>query len=304
MAMLGRKLLRRRSKEDLIFDLANLVLLTGAFILVLYPLYFIVIASISNPDKIYSGEVILFPKDITFDGYARIFKSDMIWKGYFNSILYAAVTTTISLSLILTSAYTLSRKDFIGRKIFMMFFIITMFFSGGLVPTYLVIKQLGMLNTIWAVVLPGAVGVWNIIIARTFFQLTIPDQLREAAFIDGCNNTRFFFQFVLPLSKPIIAVMVLLHVVGSWNSFFDALMYLQDESMYPLQLVLRNILIQNDVGTTGSMISDLQSYAAQQHVAELLKYGVIIISTAPLLILYPFLQKYFVHGTLVGSIKE
>jgi putative aldouronate transport system permease protein len=263
-----------------------------------------VIASISNPDKIYEGEVIHFPQDITFDGYARIFKSDMIWKGYFNSILYAVVTTTISLSLILTSAYTLSRKDFVGRKIFMMFFIITMFFSGGLVPTYLVIKQLGMLNTIWAVVLPGAVGVWNIIIARTFFQLTVPDQLREAAFIDGCNNTRFFFQFVLPLSKPIIAVMVLLHVVGSWNSFFDALMYLQDESMYPLQLVLRNILIQNDVATTGSMISDLQSYAAQQRVAELLKYGVIIVSTAPLLILYPFLQKYFVHGTLIGSIKE
>jgi putative aldouronate transport system permease protein len=304
MATLRQKLMRRRSKEDLIFDIANVVMLTLAFILVVYPLYFIVIASISNPDKIYAGQVTIFPADITFDGYARIFKSDMIWRGYLNSIVYAVLTTIISLSLILTSAYTLSRKDFIGRKIFMLFFIFTMFFSGGLVPTYLVIKQLGMLNTIWAVVLPGAVGVWNIIIARTFFQLTVPDQLREAAFIDGCNNTRFFFQFVLPLSKPIIAVMVLLHVVGSWNSFFDALMYLQDESLYPLQLVLRNILIQNDVATTGSMISDLQSYAAQQRVAELLKYGVIIISTAPLLILYPFLQKYFVHGTLIGAIKE
>lgn len=304
MATFAQKLLRRRSKEDLVFDIANVVMLSGAFILVLYPLYFIVIASISNPDKIYAGEVILFPKDITFDGYLRIFKSEMIWRGYFNSILYALLSTSISLALILTSAYTLSRKDFVGRKIFMMFFIITMFFSGGLVPTYLVIKQLGMLNTIWAVVLPGAVGVWNIIVARTFFQLTIPEQLREAAFIDGCNNTRFFLQFVLPLSKPIIAVMVLLHIVGNWNSFFDALMYLQDESMYPLQLVLRNILIQNDVATTGSMISDLQSYAAQQRVAELLKYGVILVSTAPLLILYPFLQKYFVHGTLMGSIKE
>lgn len=304
MATLRQKLIGRRSREDLIFDIANVAMLTLALILVLYPLYFIVIASISNPDKIYAGEVMLFPKDISFDGYVRIFQSDMIWRGYFNSILYAVLTTVISVSLILTSAYALARKDFIGRKIFMIFFLITMFFSGGLVPTYLVIKQLGMLNTVWAVVLPGAVGVWNIIIARTFFQLTIPDQLREAASIDGCNNTRFFFQIVLPLSKPIIAVMVLLHVVGSWNSFFDALMYLQDENMYPLQLVLRNILIQNDVATTSSMISDLQSYAAQQRVAELLKYGVIVVSTLPLLILYPFLQKYFVHGTLIGSIKE
>lgn len=304
MATLRQKLMRRRSKEDLVFDIANVAMLTLALILVLYPLYFIVIASISNPDKIYAGEVMLLPQDITFDGYVRIFQSDMIWHGYFNSILYAVLTTLISVSLILTSAYALSRKDFIGRKIFMIFFLITMFFSGGLVPTYLVIKQLGLLNTVWAVVLPGAVGVWNIIIARTFFQLTIPDQLREAAFIDGCNNTRFFFQIVLPLSKPIIAVMVLLHVVGSWNSFFDALMYLQDESMYPLQLVLRNILIQNNVSTTASMVSDIESYAAQQHIAELLKYGVIVVSTLPLLILYPFLQKYFVHGTLIGSIKE
>jgi putative aldouronate transport system permease protein len=304
MATLAQGLLRRRSKEDLIFDIANVVMLTGAFVLVLYPLYFIVIASISNPDKIYAGEVTLLPQGITFDGYQRIFKSDMIWRGYANSILYAGLSTLISVTLILTSAYALSRKDLAGRNIFMAFFIFTMFFGGGLIPTYLVVKQLGMLNTIWAMVLPGAVGVWNIIIARTFFQLTIPDQLREAAFIDGASNFRFFMQFVLPLSKPLIAVMVLIHIVGNWNSFFDALIYLTDEKMYPLQLVLRNILIQSDVATTQSMITDIQSYAAQQRVAELLKYGVIIVSTAPLLIIYPFLQKYFVHGTLIGAIKE
>jgi putative aldouronate transport system permease protein len=304
MATLPKGLLRRRSKDDLLFDIVNVVMLTGAFILVLYPLYFVVIASISNPDKIYAGEVWILPQDVTFDGYRRIFNSEMIWRGYANSILYAGLGTAISVVLILTSAYALARKDFVGGNIFMLLFIFTMFFGGGLIPTYLVVKQLGMLNTIWAMVIPGAVGVWNVIIARTFFQLSIPDQLREAAFIDGCSNTRFFFQFVLPLSKPLIAVLVLLHIVGYWNSFFDALIYLQDEDMYPLQLVLRNILIQSDVSTTGSMISDIESYAAQQRVAELLKYGVIIVATAPLMIIYPFLQKYFVHGTLIGAIKE
>jgi putative aldouronate transport system permease protein len=304
VATLAQGLFRRRSREDLLFDIANVAMLTGAFILVLYPLYFVVIASISNPDKIYAGEVWLLPQGVTFDGFRRIFSSEMIWRGYANSILYAGLGTLISVALILTSAYALARKDLVGGKVIMLLLIFTMFFGGGIIPTYLVVKQLGMLNTVWAMVLPGAVGVWNVIIARTFYQLSIPDQLREAAFIDGCSNTRFFFQFVLPLSKPLIAVMVLIHVVGNWNSFFDALIYLTDEKMYPLQLVLRNILIQSDVATTGSMITDIQSYAAQQRVAELLKYGVIIVSTAPLLIIYPFLQKYFVHGTLIGAIKE
>jgi putative aldouronate transport system permease protein len=195
----------------------------------------------------------------------------------------------------------LSRKDFVGRSVFMWFFMFTMFFGGGLIPTYLLIKDLNMINTIWALVVPGAAGVFNIIIVRTFFQSTIPDEMREAAFIDGCSNTRFFLGMVLPLSKPIIAVMVLYHVVGFWNGFFDAMIYLNEETKFPLQLVLRNILVQNQVNS--SMMIDVESYAAKLRVTELIKYGVIIIASLPLLILYPFLQRYFVKGVMIGSIK-
>ncbi|MNR07420.1 Lactose transport system permease protein LacG [compost metagenome] len=216
-------------------------------------------------------------------------------------MLYAIVGTAISVALILLAAYPLSRKDFIGRNFFMWFFMLTMFFGGGLIPTYLLVKDLGMLNSIWALVLPGAAGVFNIIIVRTFFESSIPDEMREAAFIDGCTNTRFFLSIVIPLSKPIIAVMVLYHVVGFWNGFFDALIYLNDQAKYPLQLVLRNILVQNQVGS--NMMVDVESYSAKLRVTELIKYGVIIVASLPLLILYPFLQRYFVKGAMIGSIK-
>nr|WP_237690878.1 carbohydrate ABC transporter permease [Paenibacillus caui] len=285
----------------MLFDAANYILLTLIMLTVLYPLYFILIASISDPNLVYSGEVWLFPRGFTWDGYDRIFNDSSIWRGYANSILYAVVGTLIGVSLTVLAAYPLSRKDLVGRGTIMWFLLATMFFSGGLIPTYLLIKDLNMLNTIWALALPGAGGVFNIIIVRTFFQSSLPDEMWEAASIDGCSNWRYFLSIVLPLSKAIIAVMVLYHIVGFWNGFFDALIYLNDEKKYPLQLVLRNILVQNQVNA--NMMVDVESYAAKMRVTELIKYGVIIVSSLPLLILYPFLQKYFVKGVMIGSIK-
>lgn len=294
-------LLKRKTKGDVVFDIINYSLLTICMLLILYPLYFVLIASFSDPNLIYSGEIWLFPKGLTLDGYERIFADSTIWIGYGNSLLYAVVGTAISLAITLMAAYPLARKDLIGRGPIMWFFVFTMFFGGGLIPTYLLIKDLNMINTIWALVVPGAAGVFHIIIVRTFFQSTIPDEMREAAFIDGCSNTKFFLGMVLPLSKPIIAVMVLYHVVGFWNGFFDAMIYLNEESKFPLQLVLRNILVQNQVNS--NMMIDVESYAAKLRVTELIKYGVIIIASLPLLILYPFLQRYFVKGVMIGSIK-
>ncbi|KRF06870.1 sugar ABC transporter permease [Paenibacillus sp. Soil766] len=290
-----------KSTADKWFDALNILLLSGFAMLILYPLYFVVIASISEPDQIYAGHVWLWPKGFTLEGYTRILSDPQIWTGYGNSIVYAVTSALISVALTIGAAYPLSRKDFYGRNVIMLFFVFTMFFSGGLIPTYLLVKQLGMVNTIWSVILPSAVDAFGIIIARTFFQSSIPDELREAAFMDGCRNTRFLWSVVVPLSKPIIAVLVLFAVVRQWNGFFDALIYLENEKLYPLQLVLRNILVQSQ--PIGDMVSDIDSLLAKQRVSELIKYGVILIAAAPLLILYPFLQRYFVKGVLIGSVK-
>ena len=290
-----------KSKEDKIFDTVNFIFLTLICLAVLYPLYFVVIASISNPDLVYNGSVWLLPKEITFEGYKRIFSDPKIWLGYKNTIIYTVLGTAVQVSLTLMAAYALSRKDLYGKSFFMLMILFTMFFSGGLIPTYLVVKDLGMLNTMWAMIIPKAIAVWNLIVARSFFESSIPNELLEAGKIDGCSNTRFFLKIVLPLSKPIIAVMVLFYAVGNWNSYFDALIYLNDESLYPLQLILRNILIQNQLSV--QMLSDLDNLAAQQHVGEIIKYGVIIVAAIPLLIVYPFVQKYFVKGVLIGGVK-
>jgi putative aldouronate transport system permease protein len=291
---------KRKSNSDRWFDITNYTLLIGFTLMIIYPLYFIMIASFSDPNRIYEGDVWLLPRDITFEGYARIFRDSAIWIGYKNSILYAMLTAIIGTSLAIMAAYPLSRKDFYGRNIFMLFFVITLFFNGGLIPTYLLVRQLHLMDTIWAVVLLAAVDAFVIIIARTFFQ-SLPEELREAANIDGCTNMRYIWSFVLPLSKPIIAVLVLFAVVRQWNGFFDALIYLDDSNKYPLQLILRNILIQNQ--PTGSLVDDIQTALERQRISELIKYGVIIIAALPLLILYPFLQRYFVQGVFIGSVK-
>ncbi len=279
------------------------LILTAAIASIIYPLYFIVIASVSEPSAILNGEVWLWPQGFTLEGYAAIFSEPSIWRGFGNSILYTTLSTAISVSIIICGAYALSRKDLPGRKFFTLLFIITMFVNGGMIARYLVVQNLGMLNTIWAVVLPGAVGVWNLIIARSFFEGNVPDELRDAAQIDGANDFRFFFRIVIPLSKPLIALMVMIHLVANWNAWFDALIFLQDQNRFPLQLVLRNILIQTEV-TTGVGTGAMDGFAAAQRLGELIRYGMIVVSSAPLLIALPFMQKHFVKGALLGAVKS
>jgi putative aldouronate transport system permease protein len=288
---------------DRLFNIFAFIVLTLTLIVVFYPLYFLVIASVSSPDAIYSGQVWLWPQNVTLEGYQRIFADPSIVTGYRNSAMYTVSGTVISVALTLMAGYALSRKDLVGRNVIMVFLVITLFFDGGLIPRYLIVRDLGMLNTMWAMILPNAVSVFNIIIARTFFEMTIPDELREAASIDGASNAQFFVQVVLPLSTPIIAVLVLVYAVGNWNSFFDALIFITDENLYPLQLVLRNILTQSDITANSAMLTGVSSYADQQRVTELIKYGMIIVASIPLVVLYPFLQRYFVKGMMIGAIK-
>lgn len=295
------KLGKRKSREDIVFDSVNYTLLVLVVLIVLYPLYFVIIASISDPNLVGSGHVWLFPKGFTLEGYKRIFNDSSILTGYKNSIIYAAVGAVVTVVLTVTAAYPLSRKDFYGKNFFMAVFMVTMFFGGGLIPTYLVVKDLHMLDTVWAMVIPNAVGVFNLIITRTFFAMSIPEELREAAAIDGCSDMGYFTKVVIPLSKPIIAVIALFTIVGQWNGYFDALIYINKENHYPLQLILRNILIQSQ--PQNGMVVDVDTLLAKERVRQLIQYGVIIVSTLPLLIIYPFLQKYFVKGVMIGSIK-
>lgn len=290
---------------DRIIRILIYVFLGFATLIVLYPLVYIISASISNPADVNSGKMWLFPKGITFEGYRIIFENGAIWKGYLNTVFYTVLGTTINLGVTIPAAYALARKDFAGRNLFMAMFVLTMFFSGGLIPTYLVVKSLGLIDTIWAMVLPNAAAVWNIVIARVFFQSTIPKELEEAAIIDGASNFKMFFKIILPLSMPIIAVMGLFYGVGHWNGYFNALIYLSDKELFPLQLVLREILVLQEMSSqntdvTGSMAEAMHS---KQQLAAVIKYGVMIVSTLPIIIVYPFLQRFFVKGVMIGSLK-
>lgn len=296
----------RETRQDKIFLTLNYIYVTIAFLLVAYPLVYMISASISNPKEVASGAMWLFPKDITFEGYERVLQDQRIWSGYANTILYTVVGTAVNLAFTIPAAYALSRRDLVGRGFFMGVFMFTMFFGGGLVPSYLLIKELGMINSMWALILPSAASVWNIIVSRTFFQGTIPSELQEAAQIDGCSNFKLFFKIVLPLSMPIIAVMALFYGVGHWNSYFSAMIYLNDSAKYPLQLVLRQILVLQEMSAQGSGMMDGSSASAlnnKAEVAALVRYAVIIVSTLPVIIIYPFLQRYFVQGVMIGSVK-
>nr|WP_054950444.1 carbohydrate ABC transporter permease [Numidum massiliense] len=296
----------RESRSDRLFKIANYTFLTVVLAIVLYPLIYVVSASISNPAFVNSGQMWLFPKDIMWEGYVRVFENKQIWIGYRNTIFYTLLGTTINLLVTIPAAYALSRRDLVGRNWIMGMFVFTMFFSGGLIPTYLLVKNMGMVNTIWAMVLPNAAAVWNIIICRTFFQSTIPRELEEAATIDGCSTVKMFLKIILPLSKPIIVVMALFYGVGHWNSYFNALIYLSDQNLYPLQLVLRQILVlqQMDAETTGGAVGAVATAMANKaEIAAIIKYAVMIVSTLPVIIVYPFLQRYFVKGVMIGSIK-
>lgn len=297
----------KESKGDKLFLISTYIYLCLALAVVLYPLIYILSASISSPQDVNSGAMWLFPKNMTLDGYKLIFENPKIWSGYLNTIIYTVLGTLLNLAVTLPASYALSRTDFVGRQLFMGIILFTMFFSGGLVPTYLLVKNLGLINSMGALILPVAASVWNIVVARTFFQTTIPKELQEAAHIDGCTNMKLFIRIVLPLSAPIIAVMALFYGVGHWNSYFPSLIYLNDEAKYPLQMVLRQILVLQEMSaeTTGAAINGEVAMAmnSKAETASLIKYGVIVVSTLPIVAVYPFLQRYFVQGVMIGSVK-
>ncbi|NGP46639.1 carbohydrate ABC transporter permease [Bacillaceae bacterium SIJ1] len=297
--------MNKRSLSEKAFDRLNVFFVIMIVIVITYPVIFVMSASISDPNAVNTGRMWLWPVDITFEGFKKVFQNEAIWRGYYNTVIYTLVGTAIHLMLLLPAAFALSRKDLKGKKLLLWFILFTMLFNGGLIPTYLVIKSLGMLDTIWSIVIPGGVGAWSILVARAFFQQSVPDQLVEAGKIDGASDLFIFFRIALPLSAPLIAVMALFHGVSMWNQYFGALIYLSDESKYPLQLILREILIINEIDGDGTMEGAVtESLVEQVKTADLVKYAVMIVSALPLLIIYPFLQKYFVKGTLIGSVKE
>lgn len=296
----------RNSPIDFLFDGIIYLLLGLMLIMVLYPLYFIVIASVSDPVEVNAGNVWLLPKATSLKGYQYVLKDSRLLTGYINTVAYSIGYMALSVILTLLAAYPLASQNLVGRRFFGVLFIIPMYFSGGLIPTYIVVKQLNLVNQPVLMCILGSLSVFYIIIARTFFETTIPLELNEAAEIDGCNKAQVFFSIALPLSKPIIAVLALYSFVASWNSYFNAMMFLSDSKYYPLQLVLREILILSQAtkdSSANASIDDLKALSEQQKIADMIKYGVIVISAGPLLVIFPFFQKYFAQGMMVGAVK-
>ncbi|MEE1649447.1 carbohydrate ABC transporter permease [Brachybacterium sp. J144] len=293
----------REPRSDKILHAIMLTLLCLFTLTIVYPFVYIVSASFSDPTAVISGEMWLWPVGFSLDAYQAVLDYPAITRGFFNSLLYSGAAMLVGTAVTLMGGYALSRRDLVGNGPITMIFVLTMMFSGGMIPTYLVVKDLGMLNTIWAMILPGAVSVWQLIVTRTFFQVTIPHELLECSRLDGANDLRFFAQVVIPLSKPIIAVNLLLYGVATWNAYFNGLIYLTDESLYPLQLVMRNILLENTFDPSKMANADPTRIAAMQQLADKLKYALIIIASVPPLIAYPFVQKHFVKGMMIGSLK-
>lgn len=295
------KKLKRMSKSDRVFLFIVYTTVALISIMILYPLWFVIIASISNPNMVATGEVLFLPKGVTFEGFKYIFRDTRIWTGYYNTIRYTVVGTMIALFITIPAGYALSRTDMKGRGIIMKLLIVTKYFSGGLIPTYLVVDALGLVNTPYVLMILGSFSVFNLILCRTYFLNTMPIELQEAAEIDGCGIFQYFMKIVIPLSKSIIAIMVLYYAVGHWNSFFNGLVYVTDSDLYPLQLILRDILI------TGQSVDpatvDPESLELMKQIARTIQYGVIIVSSLPVLVLYPFVQKHFVKGVMIGSVK-
>lgn len=294
-------MLRNLTRTDKTITIINYILLSLVVISVVIPLGYTLFASFMDPNTLLNSGITLNPAKWTLNGYQRVLSDSSILTGFVNSMIYSVSFSFVSVAVTLMAAYPLSRHDFIGRRFFMMVFVITMFFGGGLIPTYLLVKDLQMLDTPWAMILPGAINVWNIILARTYYQ-GLPGELREAASIDGATDVKYFFHILFPLCKPIIAVLILYQFVGQWNSYFDAMIYLSNANLQPLQIVLRQILVMNQP-TQGAMFESVQSAAQQEKIAVLVKYACMVVSSLPLLVMYPFFQKYFEKGVLVGSIK-
>lgn len=296
----------KKSWDDRIFDLICNIFLVLFVIVVFYPLYYIVIASFSDPIYATTGTPLLYPKGITFAGYQLVFQEKRIWSGYANTILYTICGTLLGVTMTVMAGYAFSRKDLPGRGILMKIYIFTMYFGGGMIPTFMVVKQLGLLNTRTLMVIMGCVSVYNIIVVRSFMEGNIPEELLDAAKIDGCGNGRFFVQIVIPLSKAIIAVMVLYIAVSYWNSYMNAVIYITDENMYPLQLQLKKILyaVQSAIsGVDQNSTENMEFMRDSLKKVQLIKYGAIVVSTVPVLCIYPCIQKYFVKGVMIGSVK-
>lgn len=290
-----------KSMNDRIFDIINYALLGLVLVIVAYPLIFVVSSSFSDPLAVMSGKVWLLPVKFNIKAYQMVFRDPDIMTGYKNTLLYTISGTTLNVLMTIAAAYPLSRRNLKGKGIVTAMMAFTMFFSGGLIPTYLVVMKLGLIDRFGAMILPNAVAVWNIIIMRTFFQSSIPYELEEAAFVDGCTNLGSLWRIVMPLSKPILAVMVLFYGVAHWNAFFNGLIYLNSQEKFPLQLIMRGILIQNQMSQ--QMMDDIEDIASRQMLAESIKYALIIVASIPVLLLYPLLQKYFVQGVMIGAIK-
>jgi ABC-type sugar transport system, permease component len=290
----------RETKGDKIFNAFNYLVVTVFFILVLYPCIYVFSASISNPVDVATGKMWLYPTSFSLEAYKLVFQKEMIGIGYRNTLLYMLSGTVLSVFTTLFAAYALSRKDLAFRNFFTFLFAFTMFFNGGMIPTYLVVNDLHLYNTPLAMIIPGMLSIWNMIVARTFIQTSIPQDLLEAAHIDGCSDFAYFWQIILPLSAPIVAVLALFYAVGIWNQYFNALLYMDNQNLYPLQMVLRSILIMNEADST---VVDVDTLAYWQRMRELLKYALIVVASVPVLIIYPFIQKYFIKGMMVGAIK-
>ena len=290
----------RRQRKDVVFDVILYTICALLLIVILYPLWFIIIASFSDPSAVAGGHVWLWPVGFTLEGYQELLRQPQVWLGYRNTIAYTVVGTLIGLMVNIPAAYALSRKDLWGRKGLMGLYVFTMFFSGGLIPIFLTVQQAGLYNTFWVLVLPFSVSAYNIIVARTFFETSLPPDLWDAAQIDGCGNLRFFFTMALPLSKAVISVIALWTAVGQWNSYFNALIYIRDENLYPLQLIMRNILITNQ---NFAALGTGEAAMIAMRRANLVRYAMIIVATVPIMCVYPFIQKYFDQVVIIGAVK-
>jgi putative aldouronate transport system permease protein len=290
----------KRSNNDYIMDTGINVISVMILVIVLIPLIFVLAASFSDPDLVLRGKVLLWPKGFTLDAYSMVFENEDIWRGYRNTLLYTVGGTAINIILTVAAAYPLSRKEMKGRRVFTLIVLFTMYFNGGLIPTYLLVRDLGMYNTVWAILIPSAIATYNLIVAKSFFEQSIPTELYEAAKLDGCNSIRTLFSIVLPLSKAIVAVLVLYYGVARWNAYFDSLVYLRNENLQPLQIVLRNILL---LSQTEQMGSNSVGMGEKIKAIEAIKYSVIVVSSVPILLLYPLAQRYFVNGVMIGAVK-
>lgn len=297
---MAKKNLKLSSKDKIYYAVVH-ILLTIFLIIIVYPLVFILSASISDAQAVAAGKVWLWPVGFSLQGYKVVFEHRLITSGFLNSIFYMTTGTAINVCMTLLAGYALSRKELVFRRFYTFLFLFTMLFNGGLIPTYLLVKDLGMMGTRWAMIIPNALAVWNLIVTRTYFETTIPTSLLEASKLEGCNDFLYFWKIVIPLSGPIIAVQALFYAVGHWNSFFNALIYLSDSTKFPLQLILRDILLQNQMDKAS--LSSVEDMLMKQNLEQLLKYSLIVVASGPVLIIYPFVQKYFVKGIMIGSVK-